>query len=464
MDRMDAVFWFLTQLGPIVGLVLGVFFVSHILLQKRTPAGTIAWLLVIVLVPYVGVPLYLLLGGRKMRRTAERKTPLALDPKASLDDEAAAIDRLLRTYGMPPAEPGNRVTLCGEGEQIYRCLADLIDNAEESIYISTFIFQTDAVGRAIRRRLVHKATQGLDVRVLMDGVGSLHTVWRFFRPLLRAGGRIAYFIPVLHRPFRGRTNLRNHRKIVIVDGRTVLAGGTNIGAEYIGPEPDPDRWKDLAFVLEGPAVRHYLKVFCADWTFAAGPDDSMRQASLPAPIPGSQIVQVLPSGPDVPNDALYDALLSAVYAAQERIFVVTPYFIPDESLAQALMLAARRGVAVHVLVPERSNHRLADLVRGNYLRELQQTGARVHLYTRSMLHAKVIQIDHEFVVLGSANMDIRSLFLNYEIAMFCYSPDVIMDTDRWIDALLADCRTGVRPVGFVRTLFEATVRLFAPLL
>ncbi len=456
--------FFSTQIGLMVGLVLGVLLISHILLQNRTPSGTIAWLLIIVLLPHFGVPLYLLFGGRKMQRTADRKSRLGLhtDRAVPLNEEAAALDRLLRTYGMPGAEGGNRVHFCGTGEDIYRCLCDMIEAATESIYISIYIFQPDAVGRDIRDRLVRKAAQGLEVKVLMDGVGSLHTPNRFFKPLLKEGGRIATFIPVLHRPFRGRTNLRNHRKIIVVDRKQVLAGGTNIGCEYMGAEPSKTCWKDLAFVLEGPSTRHYLEVFNADWEFAAG-HGSHREESATLEESGDDVVQIVPSGPDVENDALYDALLSAIYAAEHRIWIVTPYFVPDDPLAQALMLAARRGVDVHVMIPQRSNHPLADIVRGIYLRQMQQTGVTIHFYQKSMLHAKILLTD-DCAMVGSANIDIRSLFINYEVSMLCYTHALIDQVYQYIESLRQDCRIGTSQAGMVRTLCESTVRILAPLL
>lgn len=456
--------FFHTQFGSILGLVLGVLLISHILLQHRNPSGTIAWLLIIILVPYLGVPLYLAFGGRKMQRTAQRKTRLNLhtDCAVPLNEDAAALDRLLRTYDIPGAEGGNRIRFCTNGESIYRCLCDLIEEARESIYITTYIFQPDAVGRDIRDRLIRKAAQGVEVKVLMDGVGSLHAPKWFFRKLLKAGGQIATFIPVLHRPFRGRTNLRNHRKIIVIDHHRVMAGGTNIGSEYLGPTPSERRWKDLAFVLEGPCTRHYWEVFWADWEFAAGSGPATDFVPEPRD-KGHDVVQIVPSGPDVQNDALYDALLSAIYAAERRIWIVTPYFVPDESLIQALMLASRRGVDVHVVMPQRSNHPLADLVRGYYLRQMQATGVTIHLYQRGMLHAKVIVTD-DCAMVGSANIDIRSLFLNYEISMLCYTHDLIDQVTQYIDSILPDCRTGIGPAGTVRNLCESTVGILAPLL
>jgi cardiolipin synthase len=252
------------------GFLLGIVLIAHILLQKRSPSGTIAWLLIILFLPYVGVPLYLVFGGRKMRRQAASKDLLDFQEDWGIADEQAhLLDRLLQSYHIPPAAQGHTLRLCGSGLERFEAMDEMIRTARKSVFLETFIYRTDDVGRYFLDLLTQKARAGVDVRLLMDGVGSLHTPGRFFKPLLAAGGRVSVFLPVLHRPFRGRTNLRNHRKITIVDNRCLMAGGANIGSEYMGPHPYEKRWTDLAFVLEGPSVRHWLNVFAGDWEFAA---------------------------------------------------------------------------------------------------------------------------------------------------------------------------------------------------
>lgn len=397
------------------GFLLGIVLIAHILLQKRSPSGTIAWLLMILFMPYVGVPLYLVFGGRKMRRQAASKSLLDLGADHAIPEERAHIlDRILRTYSIPGASEGHSVRLCGNGVERFGAMDELIRSAKRNIFLETFIYQTDEVGRHFLQLLAEKAQSGVDVRVLMDGVGSLHTPGRFFRPLLEAGGKVSVFLPVLHRPFRGRTNLRNHRKITIVDNRCVMAGGANIGMEYMGPCRYEKRWKDLAFVLEGPSVSHWVNVFAGDWEFAAKEALSPELLHVPERAsPGSAAVQMVPSGPDVPSDALSDIFLSMIYAAKRRFWVVTPYFVPDEAMCKALVLAARRRVDVRVILPKNSNHPLPDIVRGLPLRQIQQAGGLIMFYTPSMMHAKMLLMDDEAAVLGSANLDIRSLLLNY---------------------------------------------------
>jgi len=204
-------------------------------------------------------------------------------------------------------------------------------------------------------------------------------------PLIAAGAKVAFFMPMLHLPFRGRTNLRNHRKIVVVDGRHALTGGMNLAEDYMGPTPDPKRWRDFSLVISGPAVTDLVDLFHSDWKFATG-EDIRKEDGLPFHIePKGSIAQVVASGPDVSGDPLYESLVSVAFAAQWRIWVVTPYFVPDETLVRALELAARRGVDVRVVVPARSNHLMADLARVSYLRQVQKAGGEVLMYEPGMV-------------------------------------------------------------------------------
>ncbi len=464
---MVTVLWsILTYVLLIGGFLLGIVLIAHILLQKRSPSGTMAWLLIILFLPWVGVPLYLFFGGRKMRRHVAQKGAISLASAQAIDEgEANVIDRLLRSYNLPGAEAGHTVKLCTTGEQRFETMQAMLAGAEHSIYLSTFIYHDDTVGQQILNTLIERARAGAKVRLLMDGLGSLHTRARFFKPLVEAGGQFAFFMPVLHRPFRGRTNLRNHRKITIVDNRIVMAGGANIGNEYMGPQSYADRWKDLAFTLEGPAVRHWLNVFARDWEFAAKqtiPEDEMHTPE--SPDCGDGVVQVVPSGPDVPSDALHDAMLSMIYAAQKQLWVVTPYFVPDDALCQGLTLAARRDVDVRILLPRCSNHPLPDIVRGNFLRQIQNAGGLVMFYTPRMLHSKLMLMDEKVAVLGSANMDVRSLLLNYETAMFVYSRPDIAAIKQYIEELAVQTQCGIADASLPRALGESIVRLISPLL
>jgi cardiolipin synthase len=478
-------YWILPELLTILGFCLALVFLAYLLRQKRSPTSTIAWLLVVIFLPYIGVPLYLMLGGRKMSRMAGRKEkvyPAGVRPRNSPAERGT--ERLLSSHGVPPATSGNRAELIRTGVDGYRELMRLIDDARSTIHITTYILGRDQVGRDLIERLSQRAREGIVIRLLLDDVGSWLLGRSFVTPLVEAGAKVAYFMPMIHLPFRGRANLRNHRKIVVVDGRIAMVGGMNLAFPYLAPEPTAGLWRDLAVIVEGPAARDVEALFESDWNFTTGEDlaDPVLAAAAatapvttaPPPIPnpapflpasdGGEVTQVVASGPDVDGDPFYESLLSLIFAAQQRIWIVTPYFVPDEMLARALNLAARRGVDVRLVMPSRSNHIAADLARESYLRELHHSGCRVLLYDAVMLHAKAILFDEELVVIGSANMDMRSLFLNYEVSLFFYSANIVEATSRWMATLMADCRRDLPVPSRPRELIEDIVRLLSPLL
>ncbi len=459
--------WAVEHVVYILGVALTVVTIAHMIRQKRSPASAMAWLLGIIMVPYIGVPLYFIFGGRKMRRQMRAKHTLQLDGTETIPLTASnSLDRMLRAYGLPGATTGNKLTLYSTGEEAYFAIVDLIESAQSSINITTFILHADEVGRDIIDRLTRRALEGVSIRVLLDGFGALQTKRRSLEPLTRAGGRVGYFLPVYGSPFGGRANLRNHRKIAIADGVRVIAGGANIASEYIGPSPKPGRWSDLCFLIEGPAVQNYEEVFASDWEFATKETlKPSENSDDPEPdAPGDAVLQVIPSGPDVEEDPLYGAILSSVFAAEQRFWIVTPYFVPDDALVEALCLAARRGIDVRIITPQKSNHRIADLARGAFLREVQESGGKVMLFTEGMVHAKAILIDERVAIVGSANMDMRSLFLDYEIALLIYTAPEIRSIESWMESLALKSTAGVENVSAVRDTLEGAVRLLAPLI
>lgn len=457
--------WYFSPILTSLGFLLALVLLAHMLRAQRSPASTMAWLLIILLVPYLGVPLYLMFGGRKLRRMAGQKAPVYHRARRSPDEmSGGATERILQSYGVPPATSGNRVSLVTSGEEAYRLLLELISRAEQSIHITTYILGRDAVGTAIVARLAERAREGVEVRLLLDGVGSWRVGRRFLAPMLEAGAKVAYFMPVIHIPFRGRANLRNHRKIVVVDGRHALTGGMNLAEEYMGPTPLPTRWRDFSLVLSGPAVADLAGLFRSDWRFATGEDLAHEGPPPPPAAPSGSVAQVVASGPDVAGDPLYESLVSLAFSATRRIWVVTPYFVPDETLARGLALAARRGTDVRLVVPAHSNHLMADLARASYLHEVHDAGGRILLYEPGMVHAKVVLIDDHMAIVGSANMDMRSLFLNYEVAVFLSSRPEVDATAAWIRSLVAESVAGIPARGRVRELAEDVVRLLSPLL
>ncbi len=458
--------WLLSPLLAYVGFALALVLLARMLRTQRSPSSTIAWLLIILLLPYIGVPLYLMFGGRKMRMRAGTKAPVYHRRPISSDlTSSGPVERVLQSYGVPPATPGNRVATLTQGEDAYQHLLELISGAQHSIHITTYILGRDEVGKSIVARLAERAREGVEVRVLLDSVGSWRVGHRFLAPLYEAQGKVAFFMPVFHFPFRGRANLRNHRKIVVVDGRWALTGGMNLAEEYMGPKPTRKRWRDFSLAVSGPVVSDLSELFRSDWKFATGEELAPNSTPLaPSQERGKSVVQVVASGPDVVGDPLYEALVSVIFTATRRIWIVTPYFVPDETLAKALDLAARRGIDVRLVLPEHSNHLMADLARASYMRELCRSGARIFLFVPVMVHAKVVLIDDHLAIIGSANMDMRSLFLNYEVSLFLTSQVEIEETALWIESLMAQSRVDLPAEGQFRALAEDVVRLLSPLL
>ncbi|WP_024336780.1 phospholipase D-like domain-containing protein [Desulfotignum balticum] len=460
----ENVFYFiLVQTSAIVSGILVLGSLGHMVYQRREPPSMIAWLLAIILLPYLAVPLYFILRSRKLTR--REKTALKLAKRGEIPDhEATRIDMVLRNNGIAGATFGNRFFFYTDGVKAYNMLMDQIASARHTILISTYVLRSDTVGKNVLSALTRKASDGVQVKLLIDCIGSLPLYlyqWPL-RNLKKAGGQVAFYMPLLARPFQNYINLRNHRKVFIFDDHTILSGGMNISIEYMGPSPCERRWDDILFFLQGPAVFHYREIFTEDWNHTAGEDLAMPDF-MPVPI-GDATIQVVPSGPDIQSDALYEALLFAVFSAQERIWIVTPYFVPDKSLMQALVIASHRGVDVKLITPAASNHLVADLSRSSFMRDLNARGVDVCLYQKGMIHAKAILYDRRGVIMGSANFDQRSLFLNYEVVSFAYSRPIIDQCEDWMTQLLADCTSHLPPPGRWRRLSENLMSVFAPLL
>ena len=292
----------------------------------------------------------------------------------------------------------------------------LIDGATGRIDVTLYRLEPDRIGRAFIARLKAAAERGVEVHMVLDQVGTWNRPRVALQRLSKAGADVRIFA-ALPQVFRtGRMNLRNHRKMVIADGRAVWSGGRNVGAPYLGRADEHATWQDLSFTLEGPAVRRYAEIFAADWAKVGGAPVPLPPAPAPA---GPSLVQFLPSGPDLPHDALHDGLVHAIHRARRRVWIATPYFLPTDELTHALTTQARLGLDLRLIVPARSNQPVADFARGAYLRGLGEAGARVLRFSPGMMHAKAVIVD-DMAFTGSANFDIRSMLLNCEtmLALF----------------------------------------------
>lgn len=370
-----------------------------------------------------------LFGRRKHRRlAADRRRLRALSEALAPDGRATA----------------NRVTclLDRDGVEAHAALVAAIRGARRRISIGTYILANDAVGRSLVRLLAERARAGVEVRVLVDAVGSRFLPWTAGAILRRAGGRLERFNPFLSLRGRGSANWRNHRKIAVFDGTAAIVGGQNLGGRYIGSSPSRRRFRDASFLIEGPAAAALEHIFVADWCQATGTQPEDHRAILaenPAEA-GPALVSVVDSGPDAPGDPLRARLRRELASARETIDLVTPYFIPDGELLGLLESKARAGTKVRLVVPRRSDHPVTDLARRSALRRLHAAGAEVLLHGPGVVHAKLVAIDRARVMVGSANLDMRSLFLNYEVAAWVEGGETPGRIAGYIDTLAAESR------------------------
>ena len=430
--------YLLTLHGIVVAIGLIIYVaVARSLPQRRDPSAAIAWVVALALLPYVAVPLYLLFGSRKLRmRDAPLLPPIA--PAAANDDEAASLwaRRLGRSMGLAPAASYEALQIHVDGADARRAALAVIDEARATLDVCTYILARDRIGNEISAALCRKAESGVRVRLLIDGIGAWLGGRLDLQSLRRSGVEVVTFVPPFRAILRGRANLRNHRKMVVADEIRLWCGGRNFAAEYF--EGDPDRhsapWHDLSFDLRGEIAARAADQFAQDWAYAARREALERRSPTAYPLPplDASLAQLVPSGPEQADDTVQALLVSGCFRAGRRLLVVTPYFIPDATLLMALTLAARRGVQVDIVLPRRSNHRLADVARHRPLRELATAGARLW-FTPFMLHAKAVVVDEQLALAGSANLDLRSLFLNYELMVAFYEPSDILRFADWIE-------------------------------
>jgi len=393
----------------------------HALLTKSDPRSALSWIAVCGLVPYGGVVLYALFGINRVRRP--QRVPWA--PTAPLPSEPAfsapwaAQVRIGDALTRRPLESGNVLETLLDGEQAFPRMLEAIADAQYSVWLSTYIFQTDQVGRQFVDALAAAARRHVNVRVLVDGIGEWYD-WPHVVPLLRrAGVRAERFLPPRLLPPSLSLNCRNHRKILVVDGSVAYLGGMNLGGREVGGSTGR-RMSDIHFRLRGPIVAQLGETFAEDWLFASG--EALPEAPV-QPRQGDSICRAVTGGPDEDVDKLLLIILSAVASAEQNVQIMTPYFIPPPELVAALEAAALRGVEVCLVLPRRSNLRYIDWATLHWIPALVRRGVRVHLQEPPFSHAKLFVVDGRYAHVGSVNVDTRSLRLNFEIAVEVYDND-----------------------------------------
>lgn len=415
--------------------------------QRRAPTSAIAWVLGLALVPYLMLPLYLLFGQRKLK-------PVATPYVGVVVEGPHWAAELIESFGLAPPS-SCKVRMHADGAQAREALLRIIDEARHTLDISTFIIGNDAFGREIVARLVRRAKEGVQVRLLLDGFFSILAPRRFMRELRASGAQVAVFRPFFSLHRLGPRNLRNHRKLVVADDRQLWCGGRNLAAEYFLGDDRGTQWPDLSFDLSGPVAAAAGRQFDLDWnTTPLRTPLRERQQTL---VDDGELAQFLPSGPDQVEDTAQSLLIDGCYRARRRFMIVTPYFVPDDSLRAAMRLAARRGVKVTIAIPRSSNHRLADFVRSRPMRDLAAAGVEFRLLPQ-MVHAKAVVIDETLAMCGSINLDLRSLLLNHEAAVVFYGSDTIEWLANWI-AAMAEQGSAYRaePPGLLRDIAEGVL-------
>jgi cardiolipin synthase A/B len=419
--------------------------------ERRPPSIAIAWVLGLIAVPYLALPMYVMFGRRKLPRRLLRWSGIPAHCTHWAED-------LIESFGLAPCSPCS-VNMHRDGGESAAALFATMANATQRLDICTYILGDDPFGREAMQRMIDRARDGVQVRLLIDGVGALQVPRHCFKTLGAAGVEIAIFSPLFARKTQGPRNLRNHRKMVIADGAWLWAGGRNIAAEYFTGHGGAAPWRDLSFDLKGAVAAAAASQFEADWVAAGGRPapriassgaDSMPDAAVTPGVAGSVQdfgagrAQFLPSGPDQAEDTVHALLIDACFHARQRVIAVTPYFVPDAALETAMRLAARRGVKIDLVLPAVSNHRLADFARNRALRALGNAGVSIHLLP-SMIHAKAVVFDESLAISGSVNLDSRSLLLNYECAVVFFGAREIDWLADWVQALIPegqpfDCR------------------------
>lgn len=455
----------LTNLTSVVGFVLALLIIHRVFAEKRSPSNFFAWFFVVVFIPIVGVPLYFMFGGRKSRKLAKNKLEVA---ERALD---IAKGEPKKDAPLPvPHSEGNHFELLPDGQAAFERFCHEIESAEHTIHIATYILGHDATGQAIVEKLARRAAEGIKVRLLLDSLGSWNRTRKARYIIRKAGGEVAMFMPVL--PFQTQTssNLRNHRKIAIFDNFRAITGGQNLDQRFMGAHKDPEQFTDFSIITQGPAVADLTRTFIADWAFANKESPAIHQELLQY-IPeeaGNSTTEIITSGPDVTNDPLWEQIVRIIQEFRQSLTIITPYFIPDEVIFRSLIVKAHTGRQIRLILPLKSNQRLADIARYHYLRQLDEAGIDIQFYEPRMMHGKLILADGKIAMTGSANVDMRSLFVNFEIGQLHYTSSDIEALTKWAETLLADCisyREAIRDRNIKPPrLIEGLVHLFVPLL
>ncbi len=473
------------------GRLLGLLFVPLVLLERSArPLSAVAWILALLFVPYLGVIFWWLVGRNHFERTRRRRARLRRLHSRRMEEidgvsraDVAPPQALYEEHGLFPPTHSNSVTIFGDATQAFDAFASAIERAEDHVHLLFYVWKPDQTGRRFRDLLTDAARRGVEVRALYDYVGSVRMSRSFLSPIEEAGGRVAPFLPVRLWEPQSRANFRNHRKFLIVDGRCGFTGGVNLADEYL-------EWFDTAYGFAGGVVHQMQELFAEDWYFATGEDladaryvpelsdgDTLKERSPqllshflggPAPDVEGAAARMVASGPDEQVDRVHKMFFQGINSARQRLHIITPYFVPDYAILTALETAALAGIDVRIIIPARSDVPLTQHAGRFYWERLLLVGVRLYEYRRRVLHTKLMLVDDDQVIVGSANMDIRSFRLNFEANCVLESKEMNRRLhDLFFNALNGSDEIDLetfRARPFSARFKEGTARLFSPLL
>ncbi|MFO7838671.1 MAG: cardiolipin synthase [Desulfosalsimonadaceae bacterium] len=426
-----------------ISILLSLVTAGHALLHKQTPSSALGWIAVCLIFPFAGALLYFLFGINRVetraRKLESKSQSFSAHTQHNYEEAAAAVSlvaselRLPRSYAQIarisdkvtrlPLVDGNRVDLLPGGETAYPEMLESIEQAEHYVFLTTYIFEANHSGRQFIDALTRAVRRGLDVRVLIDGVGEYYYFPRAGTLLKKNGVRVARFIPPRLFPPNLHINLRNHRKILIADGQIGYTGGMNIGDRHLAHQiKNRSRVQDMHFRLKGPVVMQMEQSFLEDWAFCTG---DMSAPPPPTPIPsGPAICRTITDGPNEDLNKLATIIVGAISSSREQVLIMTPYFLPSLEMISALQSAALRGIDVKVVLPALNNLPFIHWATNNMVRDLLYWGVRIYYQPPPFAHTKLFVIDQQYAQIGSANLDPRSLRLNFELAVEIYEQHV----------------------------------------
>lgn len=484
----------------VISYILGTIVAMTILLENRDPSKTVAWLLIFILLPGIGLITYAIFG-RNLRKIKIFKTQkLANNIKEEklfknleeinkiirLEQDTITISKFLKNNeednarlkiislllntGMFPFTTNNKIDVFVDGNEKFNSLIRDIENAKDHIHLEYFIIKDSEIGRKIKELLIKKSKENVKIRILYDDVGC----WRFwfhrkfFNEMKSYGIEIVPFLPTKFPIIGGKLNYRNHRKIVVIDGQIGYTGGINIGDEYMGRNKKFGYWRDTHIRIEGTSVYMLQMTFLIDWYYNTKEVLLDKKYFPKLGSFGNSMMQVVASGPDSDWEAIHYAYFLAICQAKRSIYIETPYFIPDESIIRALKSAALSGVDVRIIFPKIADHKIVNTASYSYFDDILKSGGKVYLYNKGFIHSKVIIIDNIIASTGSANMDLRSFMLNFEINAFIYDENVIelMKEDFFEDMKNSDeiDKDEFKNRSIVEKSKESIARLFSPIL